>query len=115
MLLFILRQFPVQRRNDDVGVQPALAQLSLDAPDLRHSGKKHQQAAWFQGQCLPDASYHRRFKMLVDRPVEVLRCDGKEPAFAGDRCRFWQQRGDGGAVEGGRHHEETQILAKEPL
>ena len=45
LLLFLLRQFPMQRRNDDVRPQPGLAELSFDAPDLSHAWKEDQQTA----------------------------------------------------------------------
>ena len=39
------------------GLSRLSLQLSFDTPDFRHAGKEHQQAAWFHGQRLPDASH----------------------------------------------------------
>jgi hypothetical protein len=105
----------MQRCDEHIRAEGGLDKLPLDAPDLRHAGEKYQQTALVTSQGLTNAPDHCRFQMPVDRPVEILRGDGEQAAFAGDGVRILQQAGDRRAVEGRRHHKQAKVRSEEAL
>ena len=93
----------------------ALAEKILGAADFGRARQKRQHRAGIGAQRGRDRVRHLPLQRRIGLAAEIAGLDRKGAALAGDHRRVAEQFCDPRAVEGRRHHEDTQILAQAGL
>ncbi len=114
-VLFGRLQRAVQRRDIDLGPPQPLAQQGLDAPDLALARQEDQQTAALLGQGPLDGADHALLQPLAVVAAQIAGVDREHPPLALDDRRLTQQGRDPRSVQGGRHHQDLQVLAHQAL
>ena len=105
----------VKRHDVDRRIGDALAQLGLGAADLGRARQERQHRSGLGADRLHDGVDHLPLDRRARIASEITGLDRKGAAAAFDHRRVAEQPGDGGAVEGRRHHQEAQVLAQPGL
>ena len=115
LILFGGVQRAIERRDPHIGSAHPLGQHLGGAADLSLPRQEDQDAAGFLGQGALDRANSAIFQPQPVVAPKVSGLDGEGPALALDHRRVAEQSGDRGAVQGGRHDQDTQIIAQHPL
>ncbi len=108
-------QRAIQRGDVDIRPPQPLAQHRLGAPDLALARQEDQQAAALLDQGPLDGPDHALLQSQTVVAAKVARVDREHPPLALDDGRVAQQGRNPSPVEGGRHHQDLQVLAHQPL
>ena len=93
-------------------VAHALLQQRLGAADFAGAGQEDQRRAGLGAQRALDRVGDLGFDARARIAAEITRLHRKAAAFALDHRRAGEQRGDAGAVDGRRHHQQLEVLAQ---
>ena len=108
-------QRAVQGSDVDIGPTQTLVQPRLGPANLALARQEDQNAAGFLGQGPLDGAADPLFKSLALIAAQIASIDREHSPLALDDRRIGQQRRDPGAVQGGRHDEQAEVVAQDAL
>jgi len=104
-----------QRHDFDARIVHPLAKHSLRATDFGRTRQEREHRAGIGAQRGRDRIRHLPLQRRIGFAAEIARLDRKGAALAGNNGRVAEQFCDPGAVERGRHHEDTKVFAQTGL